>query len=192
MPILASSPFDPNERLQNTPVGWRHPVIAFVPGSILSNCPMPCLQEVSIAAGDRRPWPPMLRTVINTFTASKTRMHRPTLPYRPPSSDTSGVRQPRSLALTRLLGDRESRAAIGIAVESPGRIPIGSFCVRRNGHDRIPGTSCDKRGVMPAYFGKTRRRLVAVDFFCGAGGLSYGMQEAGIRIAAGLDIDPQL
>ena len=43
---------------------------------------------------------------------------------------------------------------------------------------------------MPAYFGKTRRRLVAVDFFCGAGGLSYGMQEAGIRIAAGLDIDP--
>ena len=31
---------------------------------------------------------------------------------------------------------------------------------------------------------------MAVDFFCGAGGLSYGMQEAGIRIAAGLDIDP--
>ena len=31
---------------------------------------------------------------------------------------------------------------------------------------------------------------VAVDLFCGAGGLSYGMQQAGIAIAAGIDIDP--
>ena len=33
-------------------------------------------------------------------------------------------------------------------------------------------------------------RLAAVDLFCGAGGLSYGMQQAGIEIAAGIDIDP--
>ena len=33
-------------------------------------------------------------------------------------------------------------------------------------------------------------RAVAVDLFCGAGGLSYGMQRAGIAIAAGIDIDP--
>lgn len=31
--------------------------------------------------------------------------------------------------------------------------------------------------------------LVAVDLFCGAGGLSYGMQQAGIEICAGIDID---
>ena len=31
---------------------------------------------------------------------------------------------------------------------------------------------------------------VAVDLFCGAGGLSYGMQQAGIEICAGIDIDP--
>ena len=31
---------------------------------------------------------------------------------------------------------------------------------------------------------------IAVDLFCGAGGLSYGMKHAGIRISAGIDIDP--
>ena len=31
---------------------------------------------------------------------------------------------------------------------------------------------------------------VAVDLFCGAGGLSYGMQKAGIAICGGIDIDP--
>ena len=30
----------------------------------------------------------------------------------------------------------------------------------------------------------------AVDLFCGAGGLSYGMKRAGVRICAGIDIDP--
>ena len=30
----------------------------------------------------------------------------------------------------------------------------------------------------------------AVDLFCGAGGLAYGMQRAGVAVAAGIDIDP--
>lgn len=30
----------------------------------------------------------------------------------------------------------------------------------------------------------------AVDLFCGAGGLSYGMRQAGVEILAGIDIDP--
>ena len=38
---------------------------------------------------------------------------------------------------------------------------------------------CKKRGPVPA----------AVDLFCGAGGLSYGMQRAGVRVCAGIDID---
>lgn len=33
-------------------------------------------------------------------------------------------------------------------------------------------------------------RISAIDLFCGAGGLSLGLQEAGIRIAAGIDLDP--
>lgn len=31
--------------------------------------------------------------------------------------------------------------------------------------------------------------IEAVDLFCGAGGLSYGLQEAGVKIRAGLDLD---
>ena len=36
----------------------------------------------------------------------------------------------------------------------------------------------------------TRNSPAAVDLFCGAGGLSYGIQQAGIRIVGGIDIDP--
>ena len=32
--------------------------------------------------------------------------------------------------------------------------------------------------------------VAAVDLFCGAGGLSFGMQRAGVAIKAGIDIDP--
>ena len=31
---------------------------------------------------------------------------------------------------------------------------------------------------------------VALDLFCGAGGLSYGMKRAGVDILAGVDVDP--
>lgn len=31
---------------------------------------------------------------------------------------------------------------------------------------------------------------VAVDLFCGAGGLSYGLQQAGITVSGGIDLDP--
>lgn len=32
--------------------------------------------------------------------------------------------------------------------------------------------------------------LKAVDFFCGGGGMSYGMQKAGIKVLAGIDFEP--
>ena len=32
--------------------------------------------------------------------------------------------------------------------------------------------------------------LKAVDFFCGGGGMSYGMQESGIKVLAGIDFEP--
>lgn len=34
--------------------------------------------------------------------------------------------------------------------------------------------------------------ISAVDLFCGAGGLTYGLTAAGIRVAAGIDVDPQV
>lgn len=33
-------------------------------------------------------------------------------------------------------------------------------------------------------------RAVAVDLFCGAGGLSFGMKQAGVAVSAGIDLDP--
>lgn len=33
-------------------------------------------------------------------------------------------------------------------------------------------------------------RPATVDLFCGAGGLSYGMQGAGVKVVAGIDVDP--
>lgn len=34
------------------------------------------------------------------------------------------------------------------------------------------------------------RKIVAVDLFCGVGGLTYGLEKAGIRVVAGIDVDP--
>jgi DNA (cytosine-5)-methyltransferase 1 len=34
------------------------------------------------------------------------------------------------------------------------------------------------------------RLIAAVDVFCGAGGLAYGLRTAGIRVVAGIDLDP--
>ncbi|HII81631.1 MAG TPA: DNA cytosine methyltransferase [Methanosarcina sp.] len=36
-----------------------------------------------------------------------------------------------------------------------------------------------------------KNELKAVDFFCGAGGMTYGMSLAGIKVLAGIDIDPK-
>jgi DNA (cytosine-5)-methyltransferase 1 len=36
----------------------------------------------------------------------------------------------------------------------------------------------------------TKAKIVGIDLFCGAGGLTYGLQRAGIQIAAGFDVDP--
>ena len=34
-----------------------------------------------------------------------------------------------------------------------------------------------------------KNKLKAVDFFCSGGGMSYGMQQSGIQIIAGIDFD---
>lgn len=38
---------------------------------------------------------------------------------------------------------------------------------------------------------RSATRVAAVDLFCGVGGLSYGLQQAGITVAAGIDNDPK-
>lgn len=35
------------------------------------------------------------------------------------------------------------------------------------------------------------REVVAVDLFCGVGGLTHGLQKAGLKVVAGVDIDPK-
>jgi DNA (cytosine-5)-methyltransferase 1 len=35
----------------------------------------------------------------------------------------------------------------------------------------------------------TKKKITAIDLFCGAGGLTYGLQKAGLKVAAGFDID---
>lgn len=37
---------------------------------------------------------------------------------------------------------------------------------------------------------KNQKRVVGIDLFCGAGGLTCGLQKSGIKIVAGYDIDP--
>jgi len=39
--------------------------------------------------------------------------------------------------------------------------------------------------------GKKKPVLRAVDFFCGAGGMTYGLRQAGIKVLAGVDNDPE-
>src|SRR5690349_16209607 len=33
-------------------------------------------------------------------------------------------------------------------------------------------------------------RVAAIDLFCGVGGLTYGLQKAGVTVVAGIDVDP--
>lgn len=47
------------------------------------------------------------------------------------------------------------------------------------------------RDVRSANSQQTGGRIVAIDLFCGAGGLAYGLKEAGIDVAAGVDMDPR-
>ena len=37
---------------------------------------------------------------------------------------------------------------------------------------------------------KMSKGTLTVDFFCGGGGMSYGMQESGIKVLAGIDFEP--
>ncbi|MFM7458850.1 MAG: DNA cytosine methyltransferase [bacterium] len=36
---------------------------------------------------------------------------------------------------------------------------------------------------------KKKRKIISIDLFCGAGGLTYGLQKAGLKVVAGFDID---
>lgn len=38
---------------------------------------------------------------------------------------------------------------------------------------------------------KSKQKLKAIDFFCSGGGMSFGLQQAGIDVIAGIDFDPE-
>jgi DNA (cytosine-5)-methyltransferase 1 len=76
--------------------------------------------------------------------------------------------------------------------------------VRTRSYPRAGSTSTKNRGkfsrrrseehVVHSYRMSAPRQptsnISAVDLFCGAGGLTYGLQQAGIRVIAGIDLDP--
>ncbi|MCK5123433.1 MAG: DNA cytosine methyltransferase [Candidatus Pacebacteria bacterium] len=39
--------------------------------------------------------------------------------------------------------------------------------------------------------GKINKKLKAIDFFCSGGGMSFGLQQAGINVLTGIDFDPE-
>ena len=39
---------------------------------------------------------------------------------------------------------------------------------------------------------KVKQRLTAIDFFCGGGGMTCGLRQAGIKVVAGVDFDPSV
>lgn len=47
-----------------------------------------------------------------------------------------------------------------------------------------------RNGLQKKNFTTHRRKIYAVDLFCGAGGLTYGLRRAGIDVRLGVDIDP--
>jgi DNA (cytosine-5)-methyltransferase 1 len=75
-----------------------------------------------------------------------------------------------------------SARQVAVATQSPraGRSYACAFgCSREQGAINAPMKT---KGTGPV--------VTAVDLFCGAGGLTYGLQQAGIRVAAGIDLDP--
>jgi len=54
------------------------------------------------------------------------------------------------------------------------------------------GVFCNNNSIFAnnyTWFFMQNRQINAVDFFCSGGGMSYGMQQAGIKILAGIDFD---
>lgn len=47
-----------------------------------------------------------------------------------------------------------------------------------------------RHDLQPRTGNSYRRKVYAVDLFCGAGGLTYGLQKAGVEVRLGVDIDP--
>ena len=58
--------------------------------------------------------------------------------------------------------------------------------IRSTNHANMIGH--EERTIKPLE--RSSRQPAAVDLFCGAGGLSFGMKQAGVDICAGVDIDP--
>lgn len=60
-----------------------------------------------------------------------------------------------------------------------------------DGVNRIMGRATPSEMTAPTQLPLDRDPIVkVVDLFCGAGGLAYGLKEAGLTIAAGVDLDP--
>jgi len=75
---------------------------------------------------------------------------------------------------------KRDEGAIGLTVMAS---ILTRSCYRRRMENR---RAIETEGARP---GVSARRIVAVDLFCGAGGLAYGLRSAGLKVAAGVDLD---
>ena len=48
---------------------------------------------------------------------------------------------------------------------------------------------CVEYNILEVHSLYEQKKLKAIDLFCGVGGLTYGLQKAGIDVIAGIDID---
>lgn len=85
-----------------------------------------------------------------------------------------------------LLGGRLARHGYSVRAEVGGRLDAHAALRPRVWRD---GRMTDSVGGRKR---ARRRRLVALDFFCGAGGLTRGLLDARIRVLGGVDIDGRL
>lgn len=122
-----------------------------------------------------------LRAVKNKIRASRQvdAIHRPA--SDPPLNEVSAEPFLRGPSVPRTDKSHYSRASLGSDAihEMNKRIPAKEF-------------SCRSIMRTPKYreVPKSDQKPIAIDFFCGAGGLSLGFHRAGFKVVGAFDIDP--
>src|SRR5207245_2386194 len=86
-------------------------------------------------------------------------------------------------AIDLIKSTSHSTSMLGITKRSFGDSGLTGFHPKRIDSAKVQ-VDVRKDRVVP------KSRVAGIDLFCGAGGLTYGLQQAQIEIVAGVDLDP--